>query len=147
MKRLYRSNSNKVFSGVCGGFGDYFNVDPVIVRLLWVVGTFVSAGLGFWGYVLASVIIPRIDEHGEEKRNSGCLAAACIALLAIVGLSAVMSIFGLVAIPFRAGAHFVSELGGVAFSGLGILLALIAFGIVLTVVVLLIVLIVRIAKK
>ena len=40
MKRLYKSNTNKVISGVCGGIAEYFGMDPSIVRLLWVVFTF-----------------------------------------------------------------------------------------------------------
>ena len=36
-KRLYRSVKNKVICGVCGGIGEYFNVDPVIIRLIWVI--------------------------------------------------------------------------------------------------------------
>ncbi len=34
MKRLYRSKDNRVLCGVCGGIGDYLNVDPTIIRLL-----------------------------------------------------------------------------------------------------------------
>ncbi|MBD4336467.1 PspC domain-containing protein, partial [Xanthomonas citri pv. citri] len=36
-KRLYKSNTNKVIDGVCGGIGEYFNIDPTLVRLAWVV--------------------------------------------------------------------------------------------------------------
>ena len=36
-KRLYKSASNRVLCGVCGGIGEYFNVDPTIIRLLWLV--------------------------------------------------------------------------------------------------------------
>ena len=35
-KKLYKSSNNKVFAGVCGGIGEYFSIDPVIIRLLWV---------------------------------------------------------------------------------------------------------------
>ena len=34
-KKLYRSNTNKMLCGVCGGIGEYFNIDPTIVRLIW----------------------------------------------------------------------------------------------------------------
>ncbi|MCX8178540.1 MAG: PspC domain-containing protein [Candidatus Aenigmarchaeota archaeon] len=43
VKRLYRSKNEKVLGGVCAGIGKYFNIDPVIVRLLWILLTF------FWG--------------------------------------------------------------------------------------------------
>jgi len=36
IKRIYRSNNNKVVAGVFGGIGEYFNVDPVILRLVWI---------------------------------------------------------------------------------------------------------------
>ena len=38
MKSLYKSRTNKMVSGVCGGIGEYFGVDPTIIRLLWVLG-------------------------------------------------------------------------------------------------------------
>ena len=36
-KRLYRSSSERILGGVCGGIADYFNMDPTIVRLLWIL--------------------------------------------------------------------------------------------------------------
>ena len=56
-KRLYRSKSNKVIAGVCGGIGEYFNVDPVIVRLLWVL-LVLGYGFGILAYLIAWLIIP-----------------------------------------------------------------------------------------
>lgn len=58
-KRLYRSQSNRVWSGVFGGLGDYFNVDPTLLRLAWVVVTVFSGFvLGILAYLIAIVIIP-----------------------------------------------------------------------------------------
>ena len=57
-KKLYRSKKNKVIAGVCGGLGEFFGVDPTIVRLLWVVLTIVSAGLGILAYIAGWIIIP-----------------------------------------------------------------------------------------
>ncbi len=56
-KRLYRSSQNKVLAGVCGGLGEYFGVDPVIVRLLVVVFTLMG-GAGLIAYIIAAIIIP-----------------------------------------------------------------------------------------
>ncbi|WP_343209720.1 PspC domain-containing protein [Anaerolentibacter hominis] len=56
-KRLYRSDRNKVLCGVCGGIGDYFNVDPTIIRLLFVL--FGCTGTGLVAYIIAAVIMPR----------------------------------------------------------------------------------------
>ena len=58
-KRLYRSGRDRVLGGVCGGLGEYFNVDPVIIRFLWVIGTLISMGFGLAIYVIAWIIIPR----------------------------------------------------------------------------------------
>ncbi len=59
VKRLYRSGRDKVLGGVCGGIAEYLNVDPVLIRLLWVVGTIISMGVGIVLYVIAWIIIPR----------------------------------------------------------------------------------------
>lgn len=58
-KRLYRSSSNKVLAGVCGGLGDYFDIDPTLLRLITVIATVASAGLGLPAYLLAWIIIPQ----------------------------------------------------------------------------------------
>ena len=42
-KKLYRSRQNRMLGGICGGIGEYLNVDPTVVRLLWVLFTFVGA--------------------------------------------------------------------------------------------------------
>jgi len=55
-KRLYRSGRNRVLGGVCGGLGEYFNVDPVIVRLLWVLFSLASMGAGILLYLIAWII-------------------------------------------------------------------------------------------
>jgi phage shock protein C len=56
-KRLYRSRKDRILGGVCGGMGNYFNLDPVLVRVIWVVLLF-AAGVGFLAYILAWIIIP-----------------------------------------------------------------------------------------
>jgi phage shock protein C len=59
MKRLYRSERDKMLGGVCGGLGDYFNLDPTLVRLGWVVLTiFPSCGFGILAYIIAAIVIP-----------------------------------------------------------------------------------------
>jgi len=63
IKRLYRSGKNRVFGGVCGGLGDYFDVDPIIVRLVWVIFTLISFGIGILAYLIAWIIIPRNPRH------------------------------------------------------------------------------------
>ena len=55
-KRLYKSN-DKMLCGVCGGVAEYFNIDPTLVRLGWVVFTF-AGGSGILAYIIAAIIIP-----------------------------------------------------------------------------------------
>ena len=54
--RLYRSSREKVIGGVCGGFAEYFGIDPIIIRLLFLI--FLFAGFGLLIYVIAWIFIP-----------------------------------------------------------------------------------------
>lgn len=58
-KTLYRSNRDKMIAGICGGLSDYFNMDPTIVRILWVVFTFATNGAGIIAYIVGMFIIPK----------------------------------------------------------------------------------------
>jgi phage shock protein C len=56
-KRLYRSKDNRMISGVCAGLAEYVDIDPTIVRLLFVLGAF--AGLAtFWVYLVMMLVVP-----------------------------------------------------------------------------------------
>lgn len=57
-KRLYKSRANHVFAGVCGGIGEYFNIDPTLIRLAWIVMA-CCGGLGLIGYIIAAICIPK----------------------------------------------------------------------------------------
>ncbi len=57
MKQLYKSNTNKKIAGVCGGIGEYFGIDPTIVRLGFVALSFMFGG-GLVVYILAAIIMP-----------------------------------------------------------------------------------------
>lgn len=56
-KRLLRSRENRVIAGVCGGVGEYFNIDPTVVRLIFLLLVFFG-GLSAWIYLLALIIMP-----------------------------------------------------------------------------------------
>ena len=56
MKKLFRSKSNRVICGVCGGIGEYLNVDPTIIRLLALLLGF--TGSGVLVYLVAAIIMP-----------------------------------------------------------------------------------------
>jgi phage shock protein C len=66
-KKLYRSQMNKMLGGVCGGFAEYFNIDPTLVRMIWIT-LFLLGGVGVLVYLAALVIIPVNPEQepGEE---------------------------------------------------------------------------------
>ena len=57
-KRLYKSNVNKMVDGVCGGIAEYFDIDPILVRLGGILFCAVG-GSGFLAYIIAAIIIPR----------------------------------------------------------------------------------------
>lgn len=57
VKRLYRSKKDKVIAGVCGGIGEYLELDPVVIRLLWILFA-CFGGAGILAYLLAWLIIP-----------------------------------------------------------------------------------------
>lgn len=56
-KRLYKSTKNKMLDGVCGGIAEYFDIDPTLVRLAWVIFC-AMGGSGILAYIIAAVIIP-----------------------------------------------------------------------------------------
>ena len=56
--RLERSTANKVVAGVCGGIGEYLQVDPTLVRVFFVLGTIFTGGLGLLGYIVLIVMMP-----------------------------------------------------------------------------------------
>ena len=57
-KKLYKSNTDKKLDGLCAGIGEYFDVDPTVIRLLWVLAV-LFAGVGVLAYIIAAIIIPR----------------------------------------------------------------------------------------
>ncbi|MFH0711346.1 MAG: PspC domain-containing protein [Candidatus Aenigmatarchaeota archaeon] len=61
MKRLYRSAKERILGGVCGGMGEYLNLDPTLVRLVWIL--FGLTGAGVLAYIIAWIIVPRNPKH------------------------------------------------------------------------------------
>lgn len=68
MKRLYRSRQDKVVAGVCGGIAEYLEIDPVVVRILWVISIFFF-GLGLPFYLAAIFIIPPNPDQTTVERK------------------------------------------------------------------------------
>ncbi|MBN2365767.1 MAG: PspC domain-containing protein [Calditrichaeota bacterium] len=63
INKIYRSRENRMIAGVCGGIAEYVNIDPSIVRLLWVFASFASIGLGILVYI---ILIFVFQEKPEE---------------------------------------------------------------------------------
>ncbi|HHT87973.1 MAG TPA: PspC domain-containing protein [Clostridiales bacterium] len=60
-KKLYRSSTNRMVCGVCQGIAEYINIDPTIVRLLWVI--FSICGVGVLVYIAAAIIMPVKEQY------------------------------------------------------------------------------------
>jgi len=136
MKKLYRSRDNKVLAGVCGGIGEYFEIDPVIVRLIWIVLTMIW-GFGLFLYIIAIFLIPlepkeiKIQDVGtttqESKKdyrhledNDRNIVITLIALFFIVlGIMVVISIIAPSTYIFR---NIIKGILGVAMIIIGIYL-------------------------
>lgn len=58
MKRFYRSTTDRKIAGICGGLGEYFNVDPVIFRILFVILLLPGGLPGFIPYVIIWLLVP-----------------------------------------------------------------------------------------
>jgi len=69
LKKLYRSRNNKILAGICGGLGEYFQIDPVIIRLLWIVLSLIW-GFGVILYIIAIFIIPPEPQENNYSEQS-----------------------------------------------------------------------------
>jgi phage shock protein C len=69
MKKLYRSRDNSMLGGVCGGFGEYFDIDPTIIRLVFLL-LVLAAGSGILVYIIAWIVVPL----RPESENLGEIA-------------------------------------------------------------------------
>lgn len=59
-RRLFRSTRDVMISGVCGGIAEFFNIDPSLVRILWVVLSFATGGfLGLIAYIACVILLPK----------------------------------------------------------------------------------------
>lgn len=78
MKRIFKSSTNKQIMGVCGGIGEYFNIDPTFIRLIFGISFFVF-GVGFLPYIILGLVLPydyqvnggRYDQTRPFKRDEG----------------------------------------------------------------------------
>jgi phage shock protein PspC (stress-responsive transcriptional regulator) len=80
-KKLYRSRQNRVLGGICGGLGEYFEIDPVLIRVLSIVGAFISGGALFLAYIILWIIVPEKSDpyvYGGAQTSDANQTAADI---------------------------------------------------------------------
>lgn len=63
MERLHRSKKERILGGVCAGIGKYSDVDPTVVRLIWIVLSLLSMGVGIVAYIIAWIIVPEEEDE------------------------------------------------------------------------------------
>jgi len=64
-KQLTRSKTNRMVAGVCAGLGDYFGIDPTVVRLLFVLGFFTLHGGLLLAYLIMAIIVPEQNQIAQ----------------------------------------------------------------------------------
>ena len=69
-RRLTKSNSNSVISGVCGGLAEFFGIDVTLVRIGWILFTFFG-GSGIIAYIICAIIMPcaQVENHGDKPHD------------------------------------------------------------------------------
>ncbi|MBC8278852.1 MAG: PspC domain-containing protein, partial [FCB group bacterium] len=93
-KKLYRSSKDRMISGVCGGMADYFNIDPTIVRIIWVL-LFFTGGTGLLLYIAALIIVPLDPESEPVKREPGGDSKAIWGIiLVVIGIVLIIGRYG-----------------------------------------------------
>src|SRR5271157_1426381 len=67
--RLYRSGKDRMIWGVCGGLAQYFDIDPSIVRLIFILAIF-CGGLGIVAYIILAIVVPREGSQAGEPSQT-----------------------------------------------------------------------------
>ena len=69
-QRLYRSRDDRLLFGVAGGLAEFFDIDPVLVRLGWVLLTVASAGIGALAYIVLAIVTPNATQSVSREVGS-----------------------------------------------------------------------------
>ncbi len=83
-KRLYRSTADRMFAGVCGGIAEYLEVDPTLVRLVFVALTLMG-GPGVLVYIVLMLIVPEQPPEKKKKKRIPSEGASSVVLFQIIG--------------------------------------------------------------
>jgi phage shock protein C len=63
MKKLYRSETDRFWAGIIGGIGEYFNIDPAVLRVVWIIlVVFTGIVPGIVAYIIALAIVPKKEK-------------------------------------------------------------------------------------
>lgn len=68
-KRLYRSRSDRMIWGVCGGLARYFDMDATIIRVIAVLSIFLGS-VGIWAYIILAIVVPLEDSKATEPKDT-----------------------------------------------------------------------------
>jgi len=68
-KRLYRSRSDRMIWGVCGGLARYFDMDATIIRVIAVLSIFLGS-VGIWVYIILAIVVPLEDSKATEPKDA-----------------------------------------------------------------------------
>jgi phage shock protein C len=72
MKRLYRSTTDQLVAGICGGIGEYLEIDPNVIRVIWVIITAITGFVpGIVVYILLWIILPQRGQARPIKVSAG----------------------------------------------------------------------------
>jgi phage shock protein C len=99
MKKLYRSRKNRMIGGVCGGIAEYFNIDPVIVRVV-AVAFFFMGGSAVLAYIIGLIVVPNepIDLPAAVKTETAPAPTPATTPAATASSDAVPLVVGIVLI-------------------------------------------------
>jgi len=85
-RELFRSRSDKILGGVCGGLADYFNIDSLIVRAVWILLVLVGHGAALIIYILAWMLVPA--ERSDMTWDSEHRPLLVVGVFALLGSTA-----------------------------------------------------------
>src|SRR3954468_5378115 len=117
-RRLTRSSSDRVIAGVAGGLGRYFSIDPVVVRIAFIVGSFFG-GAGLIAYAAAWLLVPSDDGtvHGRDAAGVARRLGIALGMLVLVGVAVIAGFFGVASGGGTTVAVIVIVAGGLLLAG------------------------------
>ena len=68
MQRIYKIEEGKKVCGVCGGLAEYFDIDPTLVRVVWLLAV-LGAGVGLVAYLVCAIVFPKKSEVIKDENK------------------------------------------------------------------------------